>query len=103
MSDRESRTYIATPPGRIIEDQISDREMTREEVAVQMEISEKHLNRLINGDVVLTANIANKLEVVFGIPANFWLKYEAVYRDKLKKVQRENQMEDIAVQGVYIS
>lgn len=102
MSKKESRTYIATPPGKIIKDQINDREMTQKDLAVRMEISEKHMSQLINGDVPLTPNIAYRLEMVLGIPAKFWLNYEAIYRDKLEKVQQENQMdEDLMTQQRY--
>lgn len=102
MSKKESRTYIATPPGKIIKDQINDRKMTQKELAIRMEISEKHISQLINGDAPLTPNIAYRLEMVLGIPAKFWLNYEAIYRDKLEKVQQENQMdEDMAIQKLY--
>ena len=93
MSKKESRTYIATPPGKLIKEQITDRGITQKELAMRMDISEKHLSQLINGDAPLTSNIAYRLEMVLGIPASFWLNYESIYRDKLEKVQQENQMD----------
>ena len=93
MPKKESRTYIATPPGKLIKEQITDRGITQKELAMRMDISEKHLSQLINGDAPLTSNIAYRLEMVLGIPASFWLNYEAIYRDKLEKVQQENQMD----------
>lgn len=45
----------------------------------------------MNGDVCVTPDMAEKLELVFGVPAGFWNKLEAIYREKLVKVKQENQ------------
>ena len=90
----KSRTYIATPPGETIREQLNDREMTQKEFAARMEMSEKHISKLINGDVLLTPETAFRLEMVLGIPASFWLNLEGIYRDKLEKARAENEMDD---------
>ena len=46
-----SRTFIATPPGATIKEQLNDREMSQKEFSARMDMSEKHISRLINGDV----------------------------------------------------
>ena len=104
MNDREdrevgsdmvrSRSYIATPPGATIKEQLEDRNMTQKEFAVRMGMSEKHISRLINGDVQLTPDMAFRLETVLGVPANFWNNLEAIYRDKIIKAEAENAMDD---------
>ncbi len=92
-----SRTYIATPPGETIREQLQDRGMTQKEFAVRMDLSEKHVSKLINGDVQLTPEMAVRLEMVLGVPAAFWNRLEAIYREKLIKAMEENEMEsDIA-------
>lgn len=88
-----SRTYIATPPGATIKEQLEDRGMSQKEFASRMAMSEKHISHLINGTVQLTADMANRLEMVLGIPASFWNNLEAIYRDKLTKVEEENKMD----------
>ncbi|MCF0261089.1 MAG: helix-turn-helix domain-containing protein [Erysipelotrichaceae bacterium] len=90
---RKSRSYIATPPGATIKEQIIDRGMSQKEFALRMGLSEKHISKLINGDVQLTCETANKLEMVLGVPAGFWNSLEAIYREKLVKVKDENEME----------
>ena len=67
-----SRSYIATPPGATIREQLNDRGMSQKEFAVRMDMSEKHISRLINGDVQLTPETAVRLEMVLGVPAKFW-------------------------------
>lgn len=93
-----SRTIIATPPGATIREQLEDRGMTQKEFAVRMDMSEKHISQLINGDVRLTPSVALRLESVLGVPASFWNNLEIRYREKLLQVEEENAMDaDIAL------
>lgn len=85
-----SRSYIATPPGATIKEQLNDRGMSQKEFAARMDMSEKHISRLINGEVALTPETALKLEMVLGIPAKFWNNLEAIYREKIVKAEDEN-------------
>ena len=89
-----SRSYIATPPGATIKEQLNDREMSQKEFAARMDMSEKHISKLINGEVKLIPEVAVRLEMVLGVPAKFWNNLEAVYREKLLKVESENTMDD---------
>jgi HTH-type transcriptional regulator/antitoxin HigA len=88
-----SRSYIGIPPGATIREQLNDRGMSQKEFAARMDMSEKHISRLINGDVQLTPEVAVRLEVVLGVPAKFWNNLEATYREKLVKIETENDME----------
>lgn len=88
-----SRSFIATPPGATIKEQLSGKGMTQKEFAARMDMSEKHISKLINGEVQLTPEVAVRLEVVLGVPAKFWSSLEAVYREKLVKVEAENAMD----------
>ena len=88
-----SRSYIATPPGATIKEQLNDRGMSQKEFAARMDMSEKHISKLINGDVQLTPETAVRLEMVLGVPAKFWNNLEAIYREKIIKAEAENAME----------
>lgn len=89
----KSRTFIATPPGATIKEQLQDKGMSQKEFATRMELSQKHVSKLINGEVQLTPEVAVRLEMVLGIPAKFWNKLEATYREKLIKANAENEMD----------
>ncbi len=89
-----SRSYIATPPGATIREQLQDRGMSQKELSVRMDLSEKHISKLINGDVMLTPEVAVRLETVLGVPARFWNNLEAIYREKVIKAEAENAMEE---------
>ena len=88
-----SRTYIATPPGATIKEQLNNRGMSQKEFAARMDMSEKHISKLINGDVQLTPETAVRLEMVLGVPAKFWNNLETIYREKIVKVEAENSMD----------
>lgn len=90
----KSKSFIAIPPGETIKEQLDIREMSQKEFASRMEMSEKQISKLINAKSRLTPDVANKLEMVLGMPAIFWSRLESIYRDTLVKVKEENNMED---------
>ena len=89
-----SKTYIATPPGATIKEQLEYRGMSQREFARRMDYSEKFISQLINGQVELTPNTAHRLEMVLGVPSAFWMSLEARYREKLLKVEEENSLDE---------
>lgn len=89
----KSRTFIATPPGATIKEQLIDRCLSQKEFAARMGMSEKHISKLINGDVQLTPDVAIRLEMVLGVPAKFWNDLESIYREKLIRANYENEMD----------
>lgn len=91
---KRSRHVIAIPPGETIKEQLVERGMKQKEFAVRMGMSEKHTSKLINGEVQLTVEMARRLEMVLGVPTQFWCNLESLYREDLIKVKEENAMEE---------
>ena len=89
-----SRSIIATPPGAAIKEQLDDRHMSQKEFAARMDMSEKHISKLINGEVQLTKDVAVRLEMVLGVPASFWNNLESIYREKIIRANAENAMDE---------
>ena len=87
-----SRSYIATPPGATIKEQLEDRGMSQKEFASHGYV-QKHISHLINGDVRLTHEVAYKLEMVLELLARFWNNLESIYREKIAKVAAENALD----------
>lgn len=79
----EHKSYIAIPPGVTIKEQLDDCGMTKKKFASCMGLSEKHVSQLLAGDVHLTPELAERLELVLGLPARFWSNLEAIYQKKL--------------------
>lgn len=74
---------IAIPPGVTIKELADEAGITQIELATRMDISTKHLSKLINGEVELTRDIARILEVIFGLDVSFWMNLENSYRERL--------------------
>ena len=91
----KSRSFIATPPGATIEEQMLDQGLGYEEFAQRMNMSETCVRSLIDGEIFLTSDIAARLETVLGTPARFWSSLETIYREKLVKAAAENQLDAV--------
>ena len=88
-----SKTILATPPGYTIREQLKARHMTQKEFALRMDMSEKHISHLMNGEVSLTPEVAIRIETILGISARYWNNLEAIYREKLLLAEEENAMD----------
>ena len=95
----KSKSHIAIPPGATIKEQLENRGITQKEFAARMGMSEKHISKLINGDVALTYDVANRLEFVLGMPASFWNNLESSYRESL---ERKKDIESIKEDEKYL-
>ena len=102
---KSSRTYIATPPGATVKEQLQYRKMSQKEFAKRMDMSEKHISKFLNGDVALTPDMASRLELVLGLPAHFWNNLESIYREKLQLIKRDEltKMFDHTLLKPYVS
>lgn len=84
----KNNKVVALPPGATIKEQLEERSISQNEFVKRMEMSKIDVNKLINGEIPLTKDIALKLEMVLGIPYKFWLNLEEIYRKKLKMIAR---------------
>lgn len=67
----KSNKVIAIPPGAIIKEQLDERSISQKEFIVRMEMSKVDANKLINDEILLTKDIALKLEAVLETPYRF--------------------------------
>lgn len=89
-----SKTFSAVPPGETLKEQLLNRGMTQNELAVRMNVSPESLSELIQGQTGLTEKMAFRLETVLGIPSQFWLHLERNYRETIALVNEENNRKD---------
>jgi HTH-type transcriptional regulator/antitoxin HigA len=71
-----------SPPGDTVLDLLEERGWTQAELSERLGYSPKHVNQLIKGKVPLTEDAAIRLQSVFGAPVGFWLKREALFRER---------------------
>lgn len=76
-------------PGDTISDLMEERDWNQVELAKRLGFSTKHLNQLIRGKASLSEDTALKLERVLGSTARFWLNREAIYRERLARLEAQ--------------
>lgn len=81
-----SKTNYAVSTGSFIDEWLEENGMTRTELAQRLGVSRKHISQLVAGKVPLSYEVAEKLELVTGVPARVWNGYEAVYRSDLTRL-----------------
>lgn len=78
-----------SPPGDTILDLLEEREWTQNQLADRLGYSAKHVNQLIKGKVSLTEDAAIRLQTVLGASVGFWLKREALFRERAALLDAE--------------
>lgn len=82
-----------SPPGNTISDLLEERDWTEAQMADRLGCDENYVNRLVNGEELMTGETAVKLERVLGSTAQFWLRREAQYRTRLANIEQEKQLQ----------
>ena len=72
-------------PGETIKELLEVYNYSRQDFANKLNIGLKTVNEMLNGKVVITDDIAMKLEIIFNINAIFWNNLECNYRKTLKQ------------------
>lgn len=77
---------LLVPTGNIIKEYLEEYGITQKDLAERINSSEKHISNVLKGKNRLTEEFALKLEkVIVGVPASYWLNYEAKYREQLAR------------------
>lgn len=85
----------AVAPGETLAETIETLGMSQAELALRTGLTSVSINRIITGAQPITAETANKLELVTGVPASMWNNLEAQYREQLAKIaERERFQQD---------
>ena len=79
-TDQELVSDLAIPPGETVLEGMERHGMTRSELAEKIGLSSRTLNELIEGNIPMTQDIAEKLENVLSIPAYMLVRLEGRYR-----------------------
>lgn len=86
-------TPLTTPhPSEVIREELEERGLTQIELAEMLEMSKTQLNEILNGKRQLNANTSVRLEKVFNIPAEFWLRLQTAYDIDKARANEKNQL-----------
>ena len=83
-------TNYVVPTYEYLQEWLDDSGMTRAELARRLDVSPKHVTKLLAG-APLTADLAARLELVSGVPARIWLQYETQYRADVVRLSHASQ------------
>ncbi len=91
-----AQTDYAIPPGETLRELLDEQGLTQRELARRTDLTPKHVNRLIQGLVPLSADVAQRLELVTGTPARIWNRLEADYRSDLQRLRSQRDLRETA-------
>lgn len=85
----KGKNIIAIPPSATIQELVDYNCLSVTDLALKANLSKEQVTKLLNDDVVLTQDLASRLEKALNVPAKFWLNLENIYREKLNKIKGE--------------
>ena len=87
----------AVPPGETLRELMEAKGLSHADLAVRTGLAKKTITQIATGEGPITLDTANKLELVFGVPARFWNNRELAYREALaRKDAAERLSSDVA-------
>ena len=84
----KNNKVIVISPGYTIKEQLEDRNINLNDFIVKMNMSKEDVELLIEGKIKLTNDLASKLELILGLPKQFWINLENNYRNKLDIIKK---------------
>ena len=91
ISANELNLRYAIPVGEFIKDEMSFRGVSQTEMALLMGIELPKFNKILNGTQRLTADVALKIEEVWGIPAHMYMDLQSQYEIDKEKMAEEKE------------
>ena len=87
MTDRENTFQIpvVSPPGATLKGLINEWGMSQQEVAERLEKNPKDVSLFLAGQLKVTPEWAERLELVTGLSCGFWLRRQESYDEYLKR------------------
>lgn len=94
MSKNIYKELIAFHPGCYVKNIIDDMEITQSEFAKRLNTTDKTLSKLINGEISLSKNLANKLSLMTGTSIDLWLNLQKNYESKCNEIDLQKQFDE---------
>ncbi len=84
---------IAFHPGYYIAGVIFDMGITQAEFAQRLGTTAKTLSTIINGQISLSDDIAEKLSAMLGTSISVWMNLQTTYNQKILEIEREKRLD----------
>jgi HTH-type transcriptional regulator/antitoxin HigA len=86
--DPLGETDRTVAPGEILLELLEERGQTPGDLAQRAGLSPEHVDKLLQGLVPLSPEVAQRLEDATGTPARIWNRLEASYRADLERLRK---------------
>ena len=84
MLNRENKIVLSdagqTSAADLLSETLSMHHVTQIDLAKRIDISQKHLSKIINKKAFMSLELAQRIEIVTGIPAKILIRLDANYR-----------------------
>ena len=87
------RPDYAIAPGETLRDLLAEQSLSQADLAARAGLSTKHVNQILQGIAPITLETSIVFERVTGMPASFWNRREADYRETLLR-QKQRTLSD---------
>lgn len=87
-----------THPGRILRRELKAREMTQAELAARMSRPPQVISDIVMEKKAVTAETADGLELVLGMPAHIWLNLQSNYELTARRLEHRRELEEQAAE-----
>lgn len=77
---------LLSPAGDTILETMEYIGISKETLAAALQLSVEATNTLLKGELKIDLVLADRLEAIFNIPANFWITREANFRHELEMI-----------------
>ena len=82
MTDERPKHHRAIHPGETLREELRERGISTDDFARRLGMSSRNLHNFLRGNMLLSKDLAHKLEQNLAIPAPIWLRlYEGFLRD----------------------
>ncbi len=95
MKTSHCQPNYAIPPGETLRETLEAKGMTLTELAKRSKHPREIIDEVTTGKSAITADMAQQLERVFGIPASFWNNLERNYQETKARLKEEDRIERI--------
>ncbi len=85
------KPFINLGPGDHLKDEMEEKGWNQKDLAEILDLSEKHVNQLLNNKVSITIEVAKALSSVFGQSPEFWLSLDTHYRLRLASSEKQDE------------
>lgn len=92
--DNNFKPNVAIAPGETIRDNMEYLGMNQKELAHRLDITQKHLSNILNGNAPITYDTALKLELVIGPSAQFWMNLETNYQLNKARLEKQKKLDN---------